>query len=103
MYAVIATGGKQYKVSEGDIANVEKLGAEAGDKVVFDQVLLVSEDGKVKAGTPVLEGATVEGEVLRQARAKKVLVVKYKPKTGYKRKNGHRQYFTQVKIGKINA
>jgi large subunit ribosomal protein L21 len=103
MYAIIATGGKQYKVSEGDVVTVEKLGAEAGDKVVFDQVLLVSNDGKIQTGAPTVSGATVEAEVLRQMRDKKVIVMKYKPKTGYKRKNGHRQYMTQVKISKINA
>ena len=103
MYAIIATGGKQYKVSEGDVVTVEKLGAEVGDKVVFDQVLLVSNDGKIQTGAPTVSGATVEAEVLRQMRDKKVIVMKYKPKTGYKRKNGHRQYMTQVKISKINA
>ena len=103
MYAIIATGGKQDEVSEGDVVTVEKLGAEAGDKVVFDQVLLVSNDGKIQTGAPTVSGATVEAEVLRQMRDKKVIVMKYKPKTGYKRKNGHRQYMTQVKISKINA
>ncbi len=103
MYAIIATGGKQYKVSEGDVVAVEKLNVEAGDKVVFDQVLLVSDDGKVQAGAPTVSGASVEAEVLRQMRDKKVIVMKYKPKTGYKRKNGHRQYKTQVRISKINA
>ena len=102
MYAIIATGGKQYKVSEGDIITVEKLGVEAGEKVTFDQVLAVSDNG-LKVGEPTVAGATVEASVLREGRAKKVIVYKYKPKTGYHKKNGHRQSFTQVKIEKINA
>ena len=102
MYAVIATGGKQYKVSEGDIIRVEKLGAEADEKVTFDQVLLVS-DADVKVGEPTVAGASVEGTVLSNGRAKKVIVYKYKRKTGYHKKNGHRQSYTEVKIDKINA
>ena len=102
MYAVIATGGKQYKVSEGDVIRVEKLGAEADEKVTFDQVLLVS-DADVKVGEPTVAGASVEGTVLSNGRAKKVIVYKYKRKTGYHKKNGHRQPFTQVKIDKING
>lgn len=101
MYAVIATGGKQYKVSEGDIIRVEKLAGEAGDKVTFDQVLAVSDNG-IKVGDDVKD-ATVEGEVLRQGRARKVIVYKFKAKKGYHKKNGHRQYFTAVKINKING
>ena len=102
MYAIIATGGKQYKVSEGDIITIEKLGVEAGEKVTFDQVLAVSDKG-LKVADPTVSGATVEASVLREGRAKKVIVYKYKPKTGYHKKNGHRQSFTQVKIEKINA
>ena len=102
MYAIIATGGKQYKVSEGDIITVEKLGAEAGEKVTFDQVLVVNNDG-LKLGNPTVEGASVEASVLRNGRARKVIVYKYKRKTGYHKKNGHRQAFTQVKIDKING
>ena len=102
MYAIIATGGKQYKVSEGDIINVEKLGAEAGTTYTFDQVLAVSNDG-LKIGNPVVEGASVEASVLGDGKAKKVVVYKYKPKTGYHKKNGHRQQYTAVKIEKINA
>ncbi len=101
MYAVIVTGGKQYRVSEGDIIRVEKLAGEAGEKVTFDQVLAVSNDG-LKVGDDV-KGATVEAEVVRQGRARKVIVYKYKPKSGYHKKNGHRQYFTAVKITKING
>ena len=101
MYAIIATGGKQYKVSEGDIITIEKLGVEAGEKVTFDQVLAVSDNG-MKVGADVAN-ATVEASVVKEGRAKKVIVYKYKRKTGYHKKHGHRQAFTQVKIEKINA
>ena len=99
MYAIIATGGKQYKVSEGDIITIEKLGVEAGEKVTFDQVLAVSDNG-MKVGADVAN-ATVEASVVKEGRAKKVIVYKYKRKTGYHKKNGHRQLFTQVKIDSI--
>ena len=102
MYAIIATGGKQYKVSEGETIKVEKLGAEAGSKFTFDQVLLVSGDD-VKVGNPTVNGATVEATVVGDGKAKKVVVYKYKRKTGYHKKNGHRQQYTAVKIDKINA
>lgn len=102
MYAVIATGGKQYKVSEGDIIRVEKLGVEAGQTYTFDQVLLVSGD-EVKIGAPTVAGATVEADVIDNIKGKKVIVYKYKRKTGYHKKNGHRQQLTAVKITKINA
>lgn len=102
MYAVIATGGKQYKVSEGDVIKVEKLGAQAGETYTFDKVLLVSGDD-VKVGTPTVAGATVEADVIDNVKGKKVIVYKYKRKTGYHKKNGHRQQYTAVKITKINA
>ena len=102
MYAIIATGGKQYKVSEGDIINVEKLGVEAGETVTFDQVLAVS-DNEMKVGSPLVDGASVTASVVENGRGKKVIVYKYKRKTGYHKKNGHRQPYTQVKIEKINA
>ena len=101
MYAVIATGGKQYKVSEGDIITIEKLGVEAGQKVTFDQVIAVSNNG-LKVGADVAN-ATVEASVVKEGRGKKVIVYKYKRKTGYHKKNGHRQSFTKVKIEKING
>lgn len=101
MYAIIATGGKQYKVSEGDIIRVEKLEAEAGDTVTFDEVIAVS-DKELKVGADTAK-ATVEATVEKQGRAKKVVVYKYKRKTGYHKKNGHRQAYTEVKINKINA
>ena len=100
MYAIIATGGKQYKVSEGDVIKVEKLDAEVGAKVTFDNVLLVGGD-TVKVGTPTVDGAKVEASVVSEGKGKKVIVYKYKRKTGYHKKNGHRQLFTQVKIDSI--
>ena len=102
MYAIIATGGKQYKVSEGDIIRVEKIDAEAGSAYTFDQVLAVSADQMV-VGTPTVDGASVEATVIGNGKAKKVIVYKYKRKTGYHKKNGHRQQYTQLKIEKINA
>ena len=101
MYAIIATGGKQYKVAEGDIIKVEKLDAEAGNTVTFDQVIAVS-DATLKVGEDVAN-ATVTATVMEQGKGKKVIVYKYKRKTGYHKKNGHRQAYTQVKIDKINA
>ena len=101
MYAIIATGGKQYKVAEGDISRVEKLGVEAGETVTFDQVLAVNNDG-LKVGADVAN-ASVTASVVENGKAKKVIVYKYERKTGYHKKNGHRQQFTKVKIEKINA
>ena len=102
MYAIIATGGKQYKVAEGDIIKVEKLGVEAGETVTFDQVLAVN-NGELAVGAPTVAGATVSGTVVKEGKAKKVIVYKYKRKSGYHKKNGHRQQYTAVKIEKINA
>ena len=101
MYAIIATGGKQYKVSEGDVIKVEKLDAQAGDAVTFDHVIAVS-DGTLRVGGDAAN-ASVSASVIEQGRGKKVIVYKYKRKTGYHKKNGHRQAYTQVKIDKINA
>ena len=101
MYAIIATGGKQYKVAEGDIIRVEKLGVEAGETFTFENVIAVNNDG-LKVGSDVA-GATVTATVLGDGKAKKVIVYKYKRKTGYHKKNGHRQAYTKVKIEKINA
>ena len=101
MYAIIATGGKQYKVSEGDVIKVEKLEAETGNTVTFDEVIAVSNDS-LKVGADVAN-ATVTATVMEQGRDRKVIVYKYKRKTGYHKKNGHRQAYTQVKIEKINA
>ena len=101
MYAIIATGGKQYKVSEGDIITIEKLGVESGETVTFDQVIAVN-DGTMKVADDV-KNATVTASVVKEGRGKKVIVYKYKRKTGYHKKNCHRQAFTQVKIEKING
>lgn len=102
MYAIIATGGKQYKVAEGDIVRVEKLGLAEGDAVVFDQVMLVSNEGDLTLGNPTIATAKVTGTVTAEGKSKKITVFKYKPKNnGYKRKQGHRQPFTAVKIDAI--
>lgn len=101
MYAIIATGGKQYKVSEGDVIKVEKLDVETGNTVTFDNVIAVSNES-LKVGADVAN-ATVFATVMEHGRGKKVIVYKYKRKTGYHKKNGHRQAYTQVKIDKINA
>ena len=101
MYAIIATGGKQYKVSEGDVINIEKLDAEAGSTVTFDKVIAVSNDS-LKVGADV-ENSTVTATVVEHGKGKKVIVYKYKRKTGYHKKMGHRQAYTEVKIDKINA
>ena len=103
MYAVIETGGKQYKVTEGDVIFVEKLDVEAGAEVSFDKVLLVGVGNDVKVGAPVVDGATVSGKVIKNDKAKKVVVYKYKPKKGYHKKHGHRQPYTKVEITKING
>ena len=99
MYAIIATGGKQYKVAEGDVIRVEKLGVEAGETVTFDQVLAVSNDG-LKVGEDV-KNASVTASVVGNGKGKKVIVYKYKRKTGYHKKNGHRQPFTKLQIKSI--
>ena len=100
MYAIIATGGKQYRVEEGDTIRVEKLGVSAGDSYTFDQVLVVGGENTV-IGNPTVSGATVSASVVGDVKAKKVIVYKYKRKSGYHKKNGHRQPFTLVKINKI--
>ena len=101
MYAIIATGGKQYKVSEGDVIKVEKLDAEPGAAVTFDQVVAISDNGLKVAGD--VANASVTATVMEQGKYRKIIVYKYKRKTGYHKKNGHRQAYTQVKIEKINA
>ncbi|NLY44874.1 MAG: 50S ribosomal protein L21 [Tissierella sp.] len=101
MYAVIETGGKQYRVQEGDTLYVEKLNAEVGETINFDKVLILSKDGELQAGKPFVDGVKVEGSVLDQGKAKKIIVFKYKAKKNYRKKAGHRQPFTKVKIEKI--
>lgn len=103
MYAVVATGGKQYKVEEGDTLRVEKLKGDVGAEVAFDKVLLFSDGDTVKVGQPALDGAAVHGHIVEQAKTKKVLVFKYKRRKRFRRKQGHRQMFTAVKIDKIEA
>ena len=100
MYAIIATGGKQYRVSEGDVIYIEKIDAQVDSTVSFD-VLLVGNDGDVKIGTPVVEGVKVEGKVVGKIRGEKIVVYKYKSKKNYRRKQGHRQPYTKVEITKI--
>lgn len=103
MYAVIVTGGKQYKVENGDIIYVEKLDAEDNAEVTFDKVLAVGTDDGIKTGAPYVEGAVVKAKVLKTGKAKKVTVFTYKPKKNEKRKMGHRQPYTKVEISAINA
>lgn len=97
------TGGKQYKVTEGDTLFIEKLASEAGENVTFDKVLAVIDGDKITVGTPVVEGAKVDASVVKNGKGKKVIVFKYKPKKGYRRKQGHRQPYTKVTIGKISV
>lgn len=101
MYAVFRTGGKQYRASEGDVLRVERLDAEVGDTVAFEEVLLVGAGGDIKVGTPVLAGSKVEATVRSQGRARKIEVVKFKRRKNYKRQHGHRQYFTEVEVTSI--
>ena len=103
MNAIIVTGGKQYKVAEGDTLFIEKLPVEAGDTVTFDKVLAVLDGDKATFGAPVVDGAKVTASVVKNGKGKKVIVFKYKPKKGYRRKQGHRQPYTKVTIGKIEA
>lgn len=102
MYAIIKTGGKQYRVNEGDVISVEKLAVDSGEAVVFDEVLVVSKNGELQIGAPVVSGAKVEGTVIQQGKEKKVVVFKYKSKKDFRKKQGHRQPFTRVMIDKIS-
>ncbi len=102
MYAVIETGGKQYKVEQGDVVFIEKLNVEEGETVTFDKVLVVGGDN-VKVGTPYVSGANVTASVVKNGKDKKIIVYKYKPKKGYHKKQGHRQPYTKVEITAINA
>ena len=101
MYAVIESCGKQYKVQEGDVVFFEKLDTEVGKKVSFDKVVLVSDDKKVEVGAPYVKGVKVEGKVVENGKAKKIIVYKYKAKKNYRRTQGHRQPYTKVEITKI--
>ncbi|MCI8443813.1 MAG: 50S ribosomal protein L21 [Clostridia bacterium] len=103
MYAIIESCGKQYKVTEGDVVFFEKLDAEEGKKVTFNQVILVSEEGKVQVGNPYVKGVKVEGKVVSHGKGKKIIVFKMKPKKNYRRKQGHRQPYTKVEITGIKT
>ena len=103
MYAIIETGGKQYKVSAGDTIFIEKLNVEADDEVVFDKVIAIGTDDAINVGTPYVEGATVTAKAIKNGKGKKIVVFTYKPKKNEKRKMGHRQPYTKVEIASINA
>lgn len=103
MYAVVTSGGKQYKVQEGEILKVEKIPGNVGSSVIFDKVLMVADGDKVNIGQPVLNDALVEGHIVEQGKAKKIIVFKYKRRKRYRRKQGHRQQFTAIKIDSIKA
>lgn len=103
MQAIIKTGGKQYKVQEGDVLYIEKLPNADGDKIVFDEVLAILDGDKATFGEPMVKGAKVAATVAKTGRAKKIIVYKYKPKKGYHKKQGHRQPYTKVEIGKISV
>jgi len=103
MYAVIKSGGKQYRVAEGDVLRVEKLDAETGDTVSFEEVLLVADGDDIRVGTPRVDGGRVSAEVVDQARARKIEVVKFKRRKDYQRHYGHRQHYTEVRITGIQA
>ena len=103
MHAIIETGGKQYKVTEGDTLFIEKLEAEAGQAITFDKVLAILDGDKATFGAPVVEGASVAATVVKNGKGKKVMIFKYNPKKGYRRRQGHRQPYTKVTIGKIEA
>ena len=103
MYAVVESGGKQYKVQEGEILRIEKISGDVGSPVTFDKVLMFSDGNKVDIGKPLLKKATVNGHIVQQAKTKKVIVFKYKRRKRYRRKQGHRQHYTAIQIDKINA
>lgn len=102
MYAIIKTGGKQHKVSPGDVVAIEKINGNKGESVVFDDVLMVADNGNIKVGTPLIEGARVVAEVLAQAKAAKIFVFRMKRRKGYHKKTGHRQKITNIKIKEIS-
>lgn len=102
-YAVVKTGGKQYRIAEGDVIEVEKLNSEKDKEVIFDQVLLYTSDGVVKIGAPMLDGVTVKGTIIDQIKGEKIRVSKYKAKVRYRRVTGHRQLLTKVKIDSISG
>ena len=101
MYAVVAAGGKQYKVEEGDVLRIEKVAGNVGDALTFDKVLLISDGENVTIGQPMIENTVVNAQIIEQGKSKKIIVFKYKRRKRYRRKQGHRQRFTAVKIGSI--
>ncbi len=103
MYAVLKTGGKQYKVAEGDVIYIEKLGLAENETYTFNEVLAIGSEDGIKVGAPYVEGATVTAKAIKEGRSKKIIVYKYKPKKGYHKKQGHRQAYTKVQIEKING
>jgi len=103
MYAVLSAGGKQYKVEEGDILRIEKISGDVGATVSFDKVLMFSDGEKIRVGTPLIDGISVNGHIVEQDKAKKIIVFKYKRRKNYRRKQGHRQPYTAVKIDSITA
>ena len=103
MQAIIVTGGKQYKVTEGDVLFIEKLEAEAGEAITFDQVLAILDGDNANFGAHTVEGASVEATVVKNGKGKKVRIFKYNPKKGYRKRQGHRQPYTKVQIGAIKA
>ena len=103
MNAIIVTGGKQYAVAEGDVVYIEKLDQEAGETVTFDRVLAVLDGDNTTFGAPVVEGASVEGRIVKNGKGKKIRIFKYNPKKGYRRRQGHRQPYTKVEIGRITV
>ena len=102
-FAIVKAGGKQYRVSTGDTVRVESLPADQGDTVTLDDVLMLPLDGNVEVGNPTINGATVEAEVVGKGRDKKVVILKFKAKTRYRRKNGHRQHYTDLRVTNINS
>lgn len=103
MYAIIKTGGKQYRVKEGDTLAIERLEGEKGETVVFDEVLLISGDDAIQLGRPLVEGAKVSGTIVEQGRGRKIVIFKYRRRKNYRLKKGHRQYFTRVRVDSIAA
>ena len=101
MLAVVKTGGKQYIVKEGDTLDIEKIEGDEGSKIALESILLINDDKNIKVGAPLVEGAKLEAEIVKQFKGKKVEIVKYKKKTGYRRKTGHRQQYTKIKVLKI--
>ena len=103
MNAIIVTGGKQYTVAEGDVVYIEKLDQEAGETVTFNQVLAVLDGDNTTFGAPIVEGASVEAKIVKNGKGRKIRIFKYNPKKGYRRRQGHRQPYTKVEIGKISV